>query len=41
MWGTLRTAMFGEWGQGFFLNRHPQGTAIEIGAGLNARFGFI
>jgi O-methyltransferase involved in polyketide biosynthesis len=35
--GPLRTAMFDEWVKGF-LGRHPQGTVVEIGAGLNTRF---
>ena len=34
---TLRTAMFDEWVKGF-LRRHPEGTVVEIGAGLNTRF---
>ncbi|MGA3325454.1 MAG: class I SAM-dependent methyltransferase [Terriglobia bacterium] len=34
---TLRTAMFDEWVKDF-LGRHPQGTVVEIGAGLNTRF---
>jgi O-methyltransferase involved in polyketide biosynthesis len=34
---SLRTAMFDEWVKGF-LTRHPQGTVVEIGAGLNTRF---
>jgi O-methyltransferase involved in polyketide biosynthesis len=34
---TLRTAMFDEWVRGF-LSRHPEGTVVEIGAGLNTRF---
>ena len=34
---TLRTAMFDEWVKGF-LRRHPAGTVVEIGAGLNTRF---
>jgi len=34
---TLRTAMFDEWVKGF-LGRHPEGTVVEIGAGLNTRF---
>jgi len=33
----LRTASFDEYVKGF-LNRHPQGTVVEIGAGLNTRF---
>jgi O-methyltransferase involved in polyketide biosynthesis len=33
----LRTAIFDEWVKDF-LRRHPQGTVIEIGAGLNTRF---
>jgi O-methyltransferase involved in polyketide biosynthesis len=33
----LRTAMFDEW-VGAFLIRHPEGTVVEIGAGLNTRF---
>jgi O-methyltransferase involved in polyketide biosynthesis len=36
----LRIATFDEWVKGF-LSRHAQGTVIEIGAGLNARFGFM
>ncbi|MGD1019052.1 MAG: class I SAM-dependent methyltransferase [Verrucomicrobiia bacterium] len=35
--GVLRTAMFDEWVKDF-LRRHPQGTVVEIGAGLNTRF---
>lgn len=35
--GTLRTALFDEWVKAF-LNRHPEGTVVEIGAGLNTRF---
>jgi len=35
--GALRTAMFDDWVQDF-LSRHPQGTVVEIGAGLNTRF---
>ena len=35
--GTLRTAMFDEWVKDF-LRRHPEGTVVEIGAGLNTRF---
>jgi len=35
--GALRTAMFDDWVKDF-LSRHPQGTVIEIGAGLNTRF---
>jgi O-methyltransferase involved in polyketide biosynthesis len=34
---TLRTAMYDEWVKDF-LGRHPQGTVVEIGAGLNTRF---
>ncbi|MGO9640931.1 MAG: class I SAM-dependent methyltransferase [Candidatus Acidiferrales bacterium] len=34
---TLRTAMFDEWVKDF-LSRHPEGTVVEIGAGLNTRF---
>jgi O-methyltransferase involved in polyketide biosynthesis len=34
---TLRTAMFDEWVKDF-LGRHPEGTVVEIGAGLNTRF---
>jgi O-methyltransferase involved in polyketide biosynthesis len=34
---VLRTAMFDEWVKDF-LSRHPQGTVVEIGAGLNTRF---
>ena len=33
----MRTAMFDEWVKGF-LGRHPEGTVVEIGAGLNTRF---
>ena len=33
----MRTAMFDEWVKGF-LSRHPEGTVVEIGAGLNTRF---
>ncbi|MGD1100833.1 MAG: class I SAM-dependent methyltransferase [Terriglobia bacterium] len=33
----LRTAGFDEWVKGF-LGRHPEGTVVEIGAGLNTRF---
>jgi O-methyltransferase involved in polyketide biosynthesis len=33
----LRTAMFDEWVKDF-LSRHPEGTVVEIGAGLNTRF---
>ena len=33
----LRTAGFVEWVKGF-LGRHPEGTVVEIGAGLNTRF---
>jgi O-methyltransferase involved in polyketide biosynthesis len=33
----LRTAGFDEWVKGF-LSRHPEGTVVEIGAGLNTRF---
>jgi O-methyltransferase involved in polyketide biosynthesis len=33
----LRTASFDEYVKGF-LSRHPQGTVVEIGAGLNTRF---
>jgi len=35
--GVVRTAMFDEWVRDF-LGRHPQGTVVEIGAGLNTRF---
>lgn len=35
--GVVRTAMFDEWVRNF-LGRHPQGTVVEIGAGLNTRF---
>ena len=34
---TLRSAMFDVWVQDF-LQRHPEGTVVEIGAGLNTRF---
>lgn len=34
---TLRTAIFDVW-VGDFLSRHPEGTVVEIGAGLNTRF---
>ena len=34
---TLRTAMYDEWVKDF-LGRHPEGTVVEIGAGLNTRF---
>ena len=34
---VLRTAMYDEWVKGF-LSRHPEGTVVEIGAGLNTRF---
>jgi O-methyltransferase involved in polyketide biosynthesis len=34
---TVRSAMFDEWIKEF-LRRHPEGTVIEIGAGLNTRF---
>jgi len=34
---TLRTAMYDEWVKDF-LSRHPHGTVVEIGAGLNTRF---
>jgi O-methyltransferase involved in polyketide biosynthesis len=34
---VLRTAMFDEWVRDF-LSRHPEGTVVEIGAGLNTRF---
>jgi len=34
---VLRTAMFDEMVKGF-LSRHPEGTVVEIGAGLNTRF---
>jgi O-methyltransferase involved in polyketide biosynthesis len=33
----LRTAGFDEWVKGF-LGRHPEGTVVEIGAGLDTRF---
>jgi O-methyltransferase involved in polyketide biosynthesis len=33
----LRTATFDEWVKDF-LSRHPEGTVVEIGAGLNTRF---
>ncbi len=35
--GVLRTAMYDEWVKDF-LKRHPEGTVVEIGAGLNTRF---
>jgi len=34
---TLRSAAFDEWVKDF-LSRHPGGTVVEIGAGLNTRF---
>ncbi|MBZ5582250.1 MAG: class I SAM-dependent methyltransferase [Acidobacteriia bacterium] len=34
---TLRSAMFDVWVQDF-LRRHPEGSVVEIGAGLNTRF---
>ena len=34
---TLRSAMFDVWVRDF-LRRHPEGTVVEIGAGLNTRF---
>jgi O-methyltransferase involved in polyketide biosynthesis len=34
---VLRTAMYDEWVTDF-LRRHPAGTVVEIGAGLNTRF---
>ncbi len=34
---TLRSAMFDEW-IAEFLRGHPEGTVVEIGAGLNTRF---
>jgi len=34
---TLRTALFDEWVKEFLV-RHPEGTVVEIGAGLNTRF---
>jgi O-methyltransferase involved in polyketide biosynthesis len=34
---TVRTAIFDEWVKDF-LRRHPKGTVVEIGAGLNTRF---
>jgi len=34
---VIRTAMFDEWITSF-LRRHPDGTVVEIGAGLNTRF---
>ena len=34
---ALRSAMFDEWVKDF-LRRHPEGTVVEIGAGLNTRF---
>ena len=34
---ALRTALFDEWVKDF-LSRHPEGTVVEIGAGLNTRF---
>ena len=33
----LRTAIYDEWVKAF-LSRHPKGTVVEIGAGLNTRF---
>ena len=33
----LRTAMYDAWVEDF-LDRHPEGTVVEIGAGLNTRF---
>jgi len=37
MSAILRTAMYDAWVKDF-ISRHPQGTVIEIGAGLNTRF---
>jgi len=37
LWAILRTAAFDEKVKDF-LGRHPEGTVIEIGAGLNTRF---
>jgi O-methyltransferase involved in polyketide biosynthesis len=34
---ALRSALFDEWVKAF-LSRHPDGTVVEIGAGLNTRF---
>ena len=34
---VLRTAMYDEWVKDF-LERHPEGTVVEIGVGLNTRF---
>jgi len=34
---ALRSAMFDVWARDF-LRRHPEGTVVEIGAGLNTRF---
>ena len=34
---SLRSAMFDVWVRDFVL-RHPEGTVVEIGAGLNTRF---
>jgi O-methyltransferase involved in polyketide biosynthesis len=34
---ALRSAMFDEWVKAF-LSHHPEGTVVEIGAGLNTRF---
>lgn len=34
---VLRSATYDEWIKGF-LRRHPEGTVVEIGAGLNTRF---
>jgi O-methyltransferase involved in polyketide biosynthesis len=34
---VMRTAIYDEWVKDF-LRRHPQGTVVEIGAGLNTRF---
>jgi O-methyltransferase involved in polyketide biosynthesis len=34
---VLRSAMFDEWVKAF-LSRHPEGTVVEIGTGLNTRF---
>ena len=34
---AMRSAMFDEWVR-VFLSRYPQGTVVEIGAGLNTRF---
>lgn len=34
---VLRTAMYDDWARDF-IRRHPEGTVVEIGAGLNTRF---